>query len=167
MNAPPSRPSRSTAPGQALYTTWKFIHPDLDPGQAGRTAGLQIAGHRAAGRLETVSGVDAVRQSILLLLSTRPGERLMRPEYGCDLYRLAFAPNNDMTAGLAIHFVRQAVERWEPRAEITRLDAGRDPEVPERLNIFMEYRLRVTQQVDQLFFSLDLTGGNPDAPATP
>ena len=45
--------------------------------------------------------------------------------------------------------------------------AGRDPDVPERLNIALEYRLRVTQQVDQLFFSLDLTGGNPDAPANP
>jgi uncharacterized protein len=106
-----------------------------------------------------ISGADAVRQSILLLLSTRPGERVMRPEYGCNLYRLAFAPNDDMTAGLAIHYVRQAVERWELRAEIISLDAGRDPEAPELLNIILEYRLRVTQQADQLFISVDLTGG--------
>ena len=65
------------------------------------------------------SGPDAVRQSILLLLSTRPGERVMRPDNGCDLYRLAFAPSDDMTAGLAIHYVRQAVERWEPCARLS------------------------------------------------
>lgn len=160
MNVSP--PSSGGKPaGQALYQTLKFVHPDLDSWDTERSAGLQVAD----GRLEMVSGADAVRQSILLLLSTRPGERVMRPEYGCDLYRLAFAPNNEMTAGLAIHFVRQAVERWEPRAEITHLDAGSDPKAPQQLNIHLEYRLRVTQQVDQLFFSIDLTGGNPDAHA--
>ena len=41
----------------------------------------------------------------------------MRPGYGCHLFRLAFAPNDDTTAGLAIHYVRQALERWEPRIE--------------------------------------------------
>jgi phage baseplate assembly protein W len=151
---------------QALYRAWGFLHPDfihpeLDIGSSGGQTGLQQAGLQLVdGRLNMVSGADSVRQSILLLLSTRPGERLMRPEYGCDLYRLVFAPNDEMTAGLAIHYVRQAVERWEPRADIVRLDAGRDPEEPDRLNIVLEYRLRVTQQTEQLFFSLDLTGGN-------
>ena len=68
----------------------------------------------------------SVRQAILLLLSTRPGERVMRPTYGCDLHRLVFSPNDDTTAGLAIHYVRQALERWEPRIEVIRLDAGRE-----------------------------------------
>jgi phage baseplate assembly protein W len=142
---------------QTLYRGWRFVHPDLDPGAHDQPAGLQLTD----GRLQMISGADTVRQSILLLLSTRPGERLMRPEYGCDLYRLAFAPNDDMTAGLAMHYVRQAVERWEPRAEIISLDAGRDPDASEILNINLEYRLRMTQQVDQLFFSIDLTGGSP------
>jgi uncharacterized protein len=145
---------------QTIYRSWGFLHPDflqpgLDPGAISKQAGLQLVD----GKLQMVSGSDSVRQSILLLLTTRPGERVMRPEYGCDLYRLVFAPNDAMTAGLAIYYVRQAVERWEPRAEITRLDAGRDPDTPDRLNIFMEYRLRVNQQTEQLFFSLDLTGG--------
>jgi uncharacterized protein len=153
MNAPlpPSGSSGAKPTEKTLYRTWRFIHPDLDPG----APGLQLAD----GRPQMISGADAVRQSILLLLSTRPGERVMRPEYGCNLYRLAFAPNDDMTAGLAIHYVRQAVERWELRAEIISLDAGRDPEAPELLNIILEYRLRVTQQADQLFISVDLTGG--------
>ena len=156
MNALRSGSSGAKLIEQNLYRAWCFVHPDLDPGASGQPVGLQLE----HGRLQMVSGSDAVRQSILLLLSTRPGERVMRPEYGCDLYRLAFAPNDDMTAGLAIHYVRQAVERWEPRAEIISLNAGRDPDAPERLNIILEYRLRVTQQAEQLFFSIDLTGGN-------
>jgi len=159
MNAPlpPSGPSVAKPATQPLYRAWRFIHPDLDRGAPDQPFGLQLAD----GKLQMISGAEAVRQSILLLLSTRPGERVMRPEYGCDLFRLAFAPNDDMTAGLAIHYVRQAIERWEPRAEIIKLDAGRDPDTPERLNILLEYRLRLTQQADQLFFSLDLAGGNP------
>jgi phage baseplate assembly protein W len=153
---PPNKSSAQPTTIQTLYRGWRFIHPDLDPSTPDQPAGFQLTD----GRLQMISGADAVRQSILMLLSTRPGERLMRPEYGCDLYRLAFAPNDDMTAGLAMHYVRQAVERWEPRAEIISLDAGRDPDAPEMLNIILEYRLRMTQQEDQLFFSIDLIGGN-------
>ena len=158
MNPPLSLPGPAGVKPNAQrrdYRAWKFIHPDLDP--PGQPAGLQLAN----GALQMVSGTDAVRQAILLLLSTRPGERVMRPEYGCDLFRLAFAPNDDMTAALAMHYVRQAVERWEPRVEIVNVAAGPDPDSPERLNISLEYRLKMTQQADQLFFSIDLAGGNP------
>jgi len=46
------------------------------------------------------------------------GERVLRPEYGCDLHRLVFSPNDATTAGLAVHYVRAALLRWEPRIEI-------------------------------------------------
>ena len=118
-------------------------------------AGLRLS---VRGGIDMVEGDDAVRQSILLLLSTRPGERVMRPEYGCDLYRLMFAPNDDTTAGLAIHYVRRALERWEPRIAIQRLDAGANLQRPELLDIVLEYRVRATQRTDQLEATLDLTG---------
>ena len=64
----------------------------------------------AAGGLAMVHGDEAIRQAIMLLLvSTVPGERLMRPDYGSHLHRLLFAPNDQTTAGLAIHYVRQAL----------------------------------------------------------
>lgn len=140
MNAPPDRALR-------------FEHPDLDaPDQDG---GLRFS---AGGGIETVAGSASVRQALLLLLSTRPGERVMRPEYGCPLHRLMFAENNATTAGLAIHYVRSAIERWEPRVEILTLDAGQNPRRPELLDIVLEYRVRSTRQRDQLTFSLNLTG---------
>ena len=52
-----------------------------------------------------IAGDAAIRQSIILLLTTTPGERVMRPDYGCPLHRLMFQPNDATTAGLAIHYV--------------------------------------------------------------
>jgi uncharacterized protein len=112
----------------------------------------------APGRVEMVDGDDAVRQGIFLLLSTTPGERVMRPEYGCELQRVLFSPNDDSTAGLAIHYVRQAIERWEPRVDIVRLDAEANRDRPEQLDIALEYRVRSTLHVDELRHSVNLQG---------
>jgi phage baseplate assembly protein W len=124
-----------------------------------------------------VEDQDAIRQSLLMLLSTAPGERVMRPYYGCDLRRLVFSPNDETTAGLAIHYVRRAVERWEPRVEIEAIDAGRwEPQAEigqvrpggddvdenaasARLIITLDYRVRATRQPERIIQSLDLTGG--------
>ncbi len=134
--------------------TWQFVHPDYDSGEG---PGLRLS---QSGGITTVEDTAAIRQSILLLISTLPGERVMRPDYGCDLHRLAFAPNDDATAGLAIYYVRQALAQWEPRAEVVELDAVRNPEDPERLEIVLRYRLRASQQMDQVTFSLSLAGGD-------
>jgi phage baseplate assembly protein W len=137
------------------YCCWRFCHPQLDE-PLGK-AGLQLSGR---GQIETVTERSSVRQAILLLLSTRPGERVMRPQYGCDLHRLVFSPNDDTTAGLAIHYVRQAIELWEPRIDRVRLDAARslDDESPGLLEISLEYRLRATLENERLVYGLNLTG---------
>src|SRR5262249_7975768 len=139
----------------SFYRAWRFVHPDFD--LATRAAGLHVS---TRGGMEMVEGKSSVQQAVLLLLSTRPGERVMRPNYGCDLHRLVFSPNDDTTAGLAIHYVRQAIERWEPRVEVTRLDARRsaDESRPGNLEIYLEYRVRATQQRETLVYAFDLTG---------
>lgn len=83
----------------------------------------------------------------------------MRPDYGCQLHRLVFSPNDETTAGLAIHYVRQALDRWEPRIDVLRLDAERNTEDPEQLIISLEYRVRATQQTDTTTLSFNLAGG--------
>ncbi|GAA3284440.1 GPW/gp25 family protein [Dactylosporangium vinaceum] len=115
----------------------------------------------AAGALSMVEGDAAVRQALLLLLTTTPGERLMRPEYGCHLDRLLFAPNDQTTAGLAVHYVRQAILRWEPRADIVELDAAADPDIATRLNIRLRYRVRATAARNDLDLTLDLAPTPP------
>ncbi|MFI5915165.1 GPW/gp25 family protein [Dactylosporangium sp. NPDC051541] len=137
--------------------------------RAVRFHGAGSAGHgggtgpavTAAGSLSMVEGDAAVRQAILLLLATTPGERLMRPEYGCHLDRLLFAPNDDTTAGLAVHYVRQAIQRWEPRADIVELDAAADPDIATRLNIRLRYRVRATAALHAVELALDLAPTSP------
>lgn len=144
----------------ARYRAWQFIHPDVaakdgilhDTTAAG---GLRI---NSRGGIAMVEDAEAIRQAILLLLSTAPGERVMRPDYGCDLGRLVFAPNDDATAGLAIHYVQQALARWEPRIQVVKLDAGRNPQRPERLDIVLDYLVTATQQTGQLTYALNLAG---------
>jgi hypothetical protein len=129
----------------AQHRAWRF---DFE-------AGFTLS---AGGRLEMVEQDASVRQSILLLLSTTPGERVMRPDYGCDLHRLIFSPNDATTAGLAMHYVRRALERWEPRVEIVRVDALPNPDLAERLDIVLEYRVRPSLQNQQLNLPLNLSG---------
>jgi phage baseplate assembly protein W len=135
-----------------LYRSWRFLHPDFDDG-AGES-GLLVS---RSGGIAMVEEHASVRQAILLLLTTKPGERLMRPDYGCDLHRLVFAPNDATTHGLAIHYVRQALLRWEPRIDILRLDAACSESDPGRVDILLEYRLRRTLHRDTLVIPFSLT----------
>jgi len=133
------------------YRAWRFLHPDIDAAE--EFAGL---GFSATGGIDMVSDDASVRQAILLLLATVPGERVMRPDYGCDLHRLIFSPNDHTTAGLAIHYIRKALDLWEPRIQVLRLDAEPNKIDTSRLDITLEYRLRATQRAEQLALSIDL-----------
>ena len=111
-----------------------------------------------------VEGDRTVRQAIMMLLSTSPGERVMRPDYGCALNRLVFEPNDATTAGLAIHYVRQALIRWEPRVEILRLDANSSrtsaaADGGNFLYLHLQYRVRASRREDQISMGVDLAGG--------
>lgn len=136
------------------YKSVAFIHPDFDA-----TAGIPGLRITPSGRLATVTDAASVRQALLLLLSTRPGERVNRPTYGCHLFRLAFAPADDTTAGLAIHYVAKAVEQWERRVTVLSLDASRSPEDPEVLEVRLKYRVRTTQLEDEIAIALPVNSG--------
>jgi len=138
------------------YVAWRFIHPDLDVG--GRAPGLQAA---PTGHLATVAEDASVRQAVLLLLTTSPGERVMRPDYGCNLRSLLFSPNDDTTAGLAMHYVRQALQRWEPRIDVIAVDASADRNDPSRLDILLDYRVRATGWTERVTIPVDLAGNAP------
>lgn len=139
---------------QSRYRAWRFVYSNEDTPD--KPAGLGLS---PRGSIAMVENHESVRQSILLLLSTMPGERVMRPNYGCQLYRLVFSPNDETTAGLAIHYVKQALDLWEPRIEVLKLDAEQNVEAPEELLISLEYRVRATQQIDTTTFSFNLSEG--------
>ena len=115
------------------------------------------------GHLKRANGAEAIRQSILILLATLPGERVMRPQYGCDLFRLAFEPNDETTAGLAMHYVQEAVTRCEPRVIVEHVDAFPDPERSSVLHIILHYRLRQSGLAESLDYAFELTHQRPGA----
>ena len=133
------------------YRAWAFVHPDFAAQAAG--SGLELSD---TGGIAMVDEDASIRQAILLLLTTAPGERVMRPDYGCALHRLLFSPNDDTTAGLAKHFVQKALDQWEPRIEILHLDADASPQAPEQLLIQLEYRVHATQAIQRLGLTLHL-----------
>lgn len=133
------------------FRAFRFLHPEIDSG----APGLHIANRKIA----MVDDRASVRQAIFLLLSTELGERIMLPRYGCAIHRLAFAPNDDTTAGLAIHYVEHALLEWEPRIELIRVDAGRAPEDATRMDVLLQYRVRATSEVDDMIFPFQMQGG--------
>ncbi len=112
-----------------------------------------------SGKLRQVDGGQELRQALVMLLSTRPGERGMIPEFGCPLDRLNFEPNDATTAGLAIRIVSDSIARFEKRAIVETLDAYADPHEPEKLIIDLGYRDARTQQRDRLLHHIPLDGG--------
>jgi len=138
------------------HRAFRFVHPDLDVAEG--PGGLRLS---RSGGAEMVQEHASIRQAVLMLLSTRPGERVMRPAYGCELHRLVFSPNDDTTAGLAIYYVRRALALWEPRVEVLAVDATRNDDNPGQLDVQLEYRVRATQRRDKLTVAVPLTGEAP------
>src|SRR5689334_24062933 len=73
----------------------------------------------ATGSVALVSGDREIVESIRLILGTAPGERPMRPEFGCAIHDLVFAPADAATAGQIAYEVRVSLEKWEPRITLT------------------------------------------------
>lgn len=82
---------------------------------------------------------ENVRQCIFIILGTAPGERLMRPDFGCRIHDLMFAPNNDITAARAEVYCEEAIYKFEPRVEKVTCTAAPNPDEPNRLDLRLEY----------------------------
>jgi len=96
-------------------------------------------------------GVAKIAESIEIILGTQYGERLMRPQFGCNLRSLVFAPNDSATANLARYYITEGLTRWEPRIEVLDVSVANDVSGVQ-LSIEINYRVRVTGDVHSLVF---------------
>jgi hypothetical protein len=94
------------------------------------------------GAIALVSGDREIEESIRLILGTAPGERPMRPEFGCRINEYVFAPADASTAGQLAYEVRLALERWEPRVELDDVRVDFAAADAGTLLIDIRYRLR-------------------------
>ena len=99
---------------------------------------------RGKGQVSMAVHEESIRQSVEIILRTAKGERVMRPDFGCGIHDLVFAVNNATTAGQVNSEVRQALLRWEPRIDILDVTTIADRELPNRLLIRIDYRVRST-----------------------
>lgn len=83
-----------------------------------------------------------VEESLRLILSTVPGERPMRPDFGCAIHHFMFAPIDGTTAGRIAAEVERAIERWEPRVDLLDVVVERSPSDPSVLYIDIVYSIR-------------------------
>lgn len=103
------------------------------------------------GSVRLVGGGEEIDAAIRMILGTAPGERVMRPEFGCAMWESVFAPVNASTLGLIEQNVREAILRWEPRVELTEVSAspGEDGAVIE---IAIGYQLKATNDHRNLVY---------------
>jgi phage baseplate assembly protein W len=104
-----------------------------------------------SGAIPVAKYEESVRQSIWLILGTSPGERVMRPDFGCGIYDLVFEVNSASTAGKVAQAVKDALLWHEPRIDV------RDVQVTSQddgntLLINIEYEVRATNNVFNLVY---------------
>jgi phage baseplate assembly protein W len=105
-----------------------------------------------AGSVALVAGEPELEQSIALILCTIPGERPMRPEFGCRIHDYVFAPADATTAGLVAYEVRQSLLRWEPRIDVADVLVTPDPYDAGVLLVDIRYTVRSTNDPRNLVF---------------
>lgn len=106
----------------------------------------------AQGGLSLTSERSELEQSIQIILRTIPGQRVMRPAFGCRLYELIFAPNNSHTAAQARRYVEEALGMWEPRINVTQVDIQADYGDSNRLIINISYEVKATHDQRSLVY---------------
>lgn len=113
----------------------------------------------ADGRLHYVEGAEKIRQSIWIVLGTAPGERVMRPTFGCGIHDLVFQPNTAALRGLVQERVRTALTRWEPRIDLQDVVVKTPADARNCLLIEVRYRIRSNNAFYNLVYPFFLNEG--------
>lgn len=113
----------------------------------------------ADGRLDWPGLEASVRHAIRVILSTRPGEQLMRPEFGAGLDRLLHAPDNLATRRQIRDWTMSALSRWERRILLDRVDVLEVPGRPSELRVEIAYRLARSGAADAVAVTVRLEEG--------
>ena len=118
-----------------------------------------IGPERASGRFAVTAAEENIRQSICIILGTRKGERLMHPDFGCDIHDFAFEVMDYQTCAQAESSVREALIAWEPRIRDIEVRAKPDDLRTGVLNLEIGYVVRATNNPFNLVYPFYLTEG--------
>jgi phage baseplate assembly protein W len=107
--------------------------------------------------LLTAGGDQAICQSIWMILGTARGERVMRPDFGCDIHDFVFDVSDAGTAQTICGAVREALTRWEPRIDVLDVSTVPDTTEPNRLLIEINYQVRASNSRFNLVYPFYLS----------
>jgi hypothetical protein len=131
------------SPRPFLGTGWRFpVKPIADRDKQP---------HEKPGMIARAHYEEAVRQSIWIILGTAKGERVMRPDFGCEIYDLVFEINSAATAARVSHAVREALLFFEPRIDVIDVEVRPDEDGTVML-ISIDYEIRATDNVFNLVY---------------
>lgn len=128
-------------------------------GFLGRGLHFPIEPEAATGRLREAEGEEKIAQSVRIILMTRRGERLMRPDFGCDIHQYMFGVMDFTTLSMMEQAVKEALVRWEPRIRDVEVRAGSSKENRTQVRISVYYRVRATNNPYNLVFPFYLEEG--------
>lgn len=113
------------------------------------------------GSVELVSRTREIEEAIRIILATAPGERPMRPDFGCAIHDFVFAPADAATAGQIAFEVRSALDRWEPRITVLDVLVTTDRADEGALHIEIRYTIRGTNDPRNLVFPFYVIPAHP------
>ena len=122
-----------------------------DPGFIGRGIRFPMRVDHT-GSIALTTGPDEIDRAARVIIATAPGERVMRPEFGCRIWDLVFEPVNANTLGLMAQAVREAVAQWEPRVDVEDVVVSPDGNDSSLVHITVTYRVRTTNSRRNLVY---------------
>ena len=144
------------------------MSPEDDAGFLGRGWAFPPRVNAHTGEAALVEQAADVAESLRILMSTRPGERIMQPDYGCSLHDLVFETNSAETRSAAETAIRQAVLFYEPRITLHRVDVDLVDWLEGRMSVELSYSIDATNSRANMVFPFYVTEGTlvSDTPVT-
>ncbi len=99
---------------------------------------------KSSGTVEMVSGREDIEQSLKILLSTRPGERVMQPDYGCNLDRLVFEPLDASMKSYMEEMIKTSILYHEPRINVLGISITDMSPTTGYVSVSVDYEIRTT-----------------------
>lgn len=96
------------------------------------------------GEIALATGEHDIEQAMRIILETVPGERVMRPEFGCRAKELIFAPRNSGTEAMLITYVSDALAQWEPRIDVLDVSVYEDEANDGAWQVAISYEIKAT-----------------------
>ncbi len=106
----------------------------------------------ARGQIVLVTGSEDIDQSIRIIISTTPGERVMRPTFGCRANELLFEPRTAGTISMLQDYVYEALRMWEPRIEVLNVTVSSEDGQTGILLAEIRYQIKSTHDTRSIVY---------------